>query len=323
MSPLVRSLRTAVVLVTLAFGLCVSSVRAQGEHGVAAGETAEHAAQTTMAMNSEEFFLSQYSHLVPHPFFGGHATGGEASPAGGAHEPSWFTFYNVNAAQVVALLLMLVVFGVVLLSFRSSNSPWIVRVFRGFCRWVRDEMVVKVMGEADGRAFTPFFLYIFFFITFMNLLGMVPVVGITATACVYVTAALALITFGMMVIGGMLKQGAGAFWKNLLPHGLPLWLVPLMIVLELIGLVVKPFALTIRLFANMLAGHLVIYSFIGMIFLFAKMMEMKFYAWGTAGLSVGMGVFISIIEAFVALLQAYIFTFLSIIFVQQARHPAH
>ncbi len=318
MSPITRSVRSLlenlVIAIALASALLCS--RAAGQDHPPA--QAPHAADTTMAMPNEAFFNLQYEHLVPHALFG--APHGEAADA---HGPAWLAFYNVNAAQLVVLALMLVVFGVVLASFRSRSSPWIVRVFRGFCRWVRDEMVVKIMGEDEGRAFAPFFLYLFFFIAFMNLLGMVPVVGVTATACVFVTASLAVVTFAMMLAGGMQKQGVVAFWTNLLPHGLPAWLVPLMIVLELIGLVVKPFALTIRLFANMLAGHLVIYSFIGMIFLFAKMMEMKFYAWGTAGLSVGMGVFISIIEAFVALLQAYIFTFLSIIFVHQSRHPAH
>src|SRR5690606_38607120 len=98
---------------------------------------------------------------------------------------------------------------------------------------------------------------------FMNLIGLVPS-SVTATASVFVTASLALVIFALMLVGGMMKQGVVAFWKNLLPHGLPAWLVPLMFVLELVGLLVKPFALTIRLFANMLAGHLVIYSFIGM-----------------------------------------------------------
>ncbi|MGE0144704.1 MAG: F0F1 ATP synthase subunit A [Planctomycetota bacterium] len=321
---MIETVRTLRALVLAAFcWLAMVGVVVGQDAGAGSGQPqgGDHAAGT-MQMDNESFFVRQYEHLVPHPVGAHHAS----EPSGTAvdHGPSTFTFYNVNLAQVIAIGLMLVVFGAVMLSFRNPGQPgWFVRVFRGFCKWVRDEMVVKVMGEEEGRQFTPFFLYLFFFIAFMNLLGLIPVVGITATACVYVTAAMALVTFLMMVVGGMMKQGVVDFWKHLLPHGLPAWLVPLMIVLELIGLFVKPFALTIRLFANMLAGHLVIYSFIGMIFLFAKMMNMGPVAYTTAAFSVGMGVFISIIEAFVALLQAYIFTFLSIVFVQQARHPAH
>jgi F-type H+-transporting ATPase subunit a len=105
------------------------------------------------------------------------------------------------------------------------------------------------------------------------------------------------------------------------PHGLPSWLVPLMLVVELIGLLVKPFALTIRLFANMMAGHLVIYSFLGLIFFFAP--TLKAWTYAVALPSVGLQVFIMIIEGFVALLQAYIFTYLSILFVGMCRHPEH
>ena len=306
-------------LVLAWLGALVGPAFAQDGPGSQARPAPSHAPQSTMEMDNAAFFDQLYSHLMPHPLGASH----DASAGGGAaHAPSWFTFYNVNAAQLVAIALMLLVFGTVLVSFRSPRSSWIVRVFRGFCRWIRDEMVVPVMGEADGRKFAPFFMYVFFFIAFMNLIGLIPG-SVTATACAYVTAALALVTFAVMVGGGMLQQGPVAFWKHLLPHGLTAWLVPLMFVLELIGLLVKPFALTIRLFANMLAGHLVIYSFVGMIFLFAKMLEMGVVSWGTALPAVGMGVFISIIEAFVALLQAYIFTYLSIIFVQTSLHPAH
>jgi len=136
-----------------------------------------------------------------------------------------------------------------------------------------------------------------------------------------VTGAMALITFIMMVGGGMVEQGGVAFWKNLIPHGMPAWLVPLMFVVELIGLVVKPFALMIRLFANMLAGHLVVLSFLGLIFYFGESIGSLAYA--VAVPSVGLAIFIMIIEAFVALLQAYIFTYLSILFVGMCRHPEH
>src|SRR5690606_24334581 len=128
--------------------------------------------------------------------------------------------------------------------------------------------------------------------------------GFTATASYFVTGTLALITFACMLGFGFKQQGVVGYFVNLMPHGLPVALVPLMAVVELIGLFVKPFALMVRLFANMLAGHMVIYSFLGMIFLFAQLVDMdSLLASLTALPAVAMGVFINIIEAFIALLQ--------------------
>jgi F-type H+-transporting ATPase subunit a len=118
----------------------------------------------------------------------------------------------------------------------------------------------------------------------------------------------------------MIAQGPIAFWKNLVPHvPLPLW--PLMFVVELIGLLVKPFALMIRLFANMTGGHMVVLSFMGLIFFFAKTSAGIGYA--VSPVAVGFAVFIMIIESFVAVLQAFIFTMLSIIFIGASIHPEH
>ena len=122
---------------------------------------------------------------------------------------------------------------------------------------------------------------------------------------------------------GMKQNGVVGFWKGLLPHGLPVGLIPLMIPIELIGLVVKQFALTVRLFANMLAGHLVIASVIGLIFVFTIMFKGSAFSYVTAVPALGMAVFIFIIESFVVLLQAYVFTYLSIIFLHQAIHQEH
>jgi F-type H+-transporting ATPase subunit a len=121
----------------------------------------------------------------------------------------------------------------------------------------------------------------------------------------------------------MKKNGAYGFWKGLLPRGLPVGLIPLMLPIELIGLVVKPFALTVRLFANMLAGHLVISSLVGLVYVFVKMFGGSSLSYVTAVPSVGMAAFIYIIESFVVLLQAYIFTYLSIIFIHGAMHQDH
>jgi F-type H+-transporting ATPase subunit a len=125
-----------------------------------------------------------------------------------------------------------------------------------------------------------------------------------------------------MIGCGMVAQGPLACWMNLVPH-VPLALWPLMFVVELIGLCVKPFALTIRLFANMTAGHLIVLSCMGLILFFAKGGANSVAGWGSAPLCVAFAAFIMIIETFVAVLQAYIFTMLSIIFVNASVHPEH
>ena len=166
----------------------------------------------------------------------------------------------------------------------------------------------------------PFLLSLFFFILFMNFMGLVPG-GATATASIGVTAALAIITFASMIGLGMAAQGPAKFWANIVPHGLPVVFIPLMFLIELVGLVVKPVALTIRLFANMTAGHLIVLSAMGLIFYFGE--QSATLGWVAAPVAVGFAVFIMIIESFVAMLQAYIFTYLTILFVQACVHPEH
>lgn len=176
--------------------------------------------------------------------------------------------------------------------------------------FVRDEIVLPNMGE-EGRPFLPYFLSIFFFVLFMNLLGMVPGSS-TATGNISVTASLALCTLFMINVAGVRAHGVGGYVKSLVPHGMPVWLLPLMYPIELLGLLTKTFALSIRLFANMIAGHIVILAFLALIFLFGKL-------W-VAPLSVTAALGISFLELFVAFLQAYIFTLLSAIFVGSAIH---
>jgi ATP synthase subunit 6 len=228
--------------------------------------------------------------------------------------------YNVQVFQIAAVLLVFVLFLGVPRYLRTGRGDALTRVFAGFATWIRDEMVVPQMGKELGAKFLPYFLCVFFFILFMNVMGLVPFSS-TATASIFVTGALALTTFLAMLVCGMVAQGPLAYWKNLVPHVPPaLW--PLMLVVELIGLCVKPFALTIRLFANMTGGHMVVLSFMGLIFFLGT-------AWGSLGgfgaapVAVGFAVFIMIIESFVALLQAFIFTQLSIIFINASVHPEH
>ena len=227
---------------------------------------------------------------------------------------------NLQLFQVAAVLLILVLMSGVPGYVRTGKGDWATRMFTGFCLYIRDEMVVPVMGRETARKYLPYFLSLFFFILFMNLMGLFPW-SATATASIFVTGALALITFASMVICGMVVQGPLAFWKNLVPH-VPAALWPLMLVVEFVGLAVKPFALMIRLFANMTGGHMVVLSFMGLIFFFGQNMGDSL-GYAVSPVAVGFAVFIMIIESFVALLQAYIFTQLSILFVNASIHPEH
>ncbi|MGE3171328.1 MAG: F0F1 ATP synthase subunit A [Planctomycetota bacterium] len=286
----------------------------QGGHGHAP-------AKPTLEMANDAFFKEQYEHSVPYVYWQPKLFGNDRLDA-------LLSFYNVNLFQWICLGLLFVLFLPVKGSFGKPNVGRFTRVLRGWCLWIRDDMVYAVMGKEEGRKWAPFFVFVFFFVAAMNCIGLIPswpglFSTYTATGTPYVTGALALITLALMVGFGMKHNGALGYIKGLMPHGLPTWLIPLMLVVELIGVIVKPFALTIRLFANMLAGHLVIASLIGLIFLFAKMQEGAATSYATILPGLGMAIFIFIIEAFVTLLQAYIFTYLSIIFLQQAIHQEH
>lgn len=172
-----------------------------------------------------------------------------------------------------------------------------------FVVFIRDEVVVPNMGR-EGLKYMPYLLTTFFFILVMNLIGLVPF-GATSTSNVSVTAGLALIAFFMIQVAAIKKQGI----KHYLAHltgGVHWTLWPIMIPIEILGLFTKPFALCIRLFANMTGGHIVIVSLIGLIFIFKTI-------W-VAPIPIAFAVGINILELFVAFLQAYIFTMLTSLF---------
>jgi len=317
--------------------LAVPAVRAQEQEKHEQGQKHEQGhehAPRTMEMSNADIFNHQFSHSVPYAIFepgiGPRYDGNGIVENGEKRKVSLLTIYNVQPWQWICLGLMFAIFLPVLGSFRSGRANRLTRVMRGFCHWVRDEMVYSVMGKEEGRAFVPLFMFTFFFITFQNSIGLIPSAShhfplaiYTATGTPYVTVSLAAVTLSLMLILGMKRNGVFGFWKGLVPHGVPIVIVPLMFVIELVSLCVKPFALTVRLFANMLSGHLVIAASIGLIFLFAKMQGGAITSYLTAVPCLGMAIFIYIIEAFVTLLQAYIFTFLSINFIYQSMHQDH
>jgi len=293
------------------------------EHAAAAHDSAneaegEHAADGHAAVQHErDDYLFTLPAVGPLSLV---ATNSTTIAEGSSDEAPFIALTNLQIFQVLAVLLLVVCFSGVPSYLRTGRGDALTKLFAGWALWLRDDVVYSVMGKDLGRKFLPYFLFVFFFILFMNLLGLVPG-SATATASVFVTGALALTTLGAMIGCGMAVQGPVAFWKNLVPH-VPGWLWPLMFVVELVGVLVKPFALMVRLFANMTGGHMVVLSFMGLIFFFG----MSFSAaagLGVSPIAVGFGVFIMIIEVFVAMVQAFVFTQLSVIFVNMSVHPEH
>jgi len=230
-----------------------------------------------------------------------------------------FTLGGVSFDLTMHGLMMWIVAGVLIVSLLIARRQMgqaahgLGNAMEAFIVYIRDEIVRPNMGS-DGDAYLPYFLTLFFFILLCNLIGLVPY-GATATGNISVTATLALLTFGLINFAGVRKHGAAHYVGSLIPHGLPVWLVPLMFVIELLGLFTKSFALCIRLFANMIAGHIVILALISLIFIFKSV-------W-VAPVSILAAMGIGLLEIFVALLQAFIFTMLTALFVGGAVNPQH
>ena len=213
----------------------------------------------------------------------------------------------------VAALFLVVVLALTCRRRRMVPSGFL-NVVESVVVFIRDEIAVPNIGKAQAGRFLPFLFTVFFFILTCNLLGLIPYAA-TATGNINVTAGLAICSFFTIQLAGVLHNGLFGYFKGLIPHGLPALLLPIMIPIEIVGLFTKPFALCIRLFANMTAGHVVILSLLGLIFLFNSI--------AIAPASVLFSVAVELLEIFVAFIQAYIFTLLSAVFIGMAVHQEH
>lgn len=180
--------------------------------------------------------------------------------------------------------------------------------------FIRDDIAITNLGEEDGRKFTPLIGTFFFFVLTCNLMGLIPLFN-TPTSNINITAALALTTLGTGQVYGIIRHGFFKHLKNLIPSGVPLALLPLMFVIEIMGLLAKHFALLMRLFANMIAGHIVIFAFLALIIIFKSVLAAPF--------SIGFAIFVNFLEILVAFIQAYVFTMLSTLFIGMSIHPDH
>jgi F-type H+-transporting ATPase subunit a len=229
--------------------------------------------------------------------------------------------------HVVMLLIAAILCGLTLVGTAAAHDRHTHRVGhpKGFAAgleavvlYLRNEVVLPNIGPG-GNVYVPFVLTLFFFILFANLLGLIPY-GATATGNISVTATLAIITFLVIEVAGMRALGKHyigtiIYW----PHDMPLYMkLPMTLIMtpvEIISKFTKPFALAIRLFANMTAGHIVVLAFLGLIFSFGSYL--------LAGAPFLMAVGIMVLELFVAFLQAFIFALLASVFIGQIRTAHH
>ncbi len=215
-----------------------------------------------------------------------------------------------------ASFLLIVLAGVFLRGQRAAGAApsGTANALEALVVFVRDEIAIANMGKKWGCRFTPFLLTLFFFILTCNLLGLVPG-GFTATSNLNVTGALAVVSFFTFLVSGMIALGPIGYIKHMAPPGTPLAIAPLVVILEVISLFVRPITLMIRLGANMTAGHIVILIILGFIFLFQNL--------AVAVVSIPLAVAITILELIVAFIQAYVFTLLTALYVGMVVHSGH
>jgi F-type H+-transporting ATPase subunit a len=215
--------------------------------------------------------------------------------------------------------------------------------------FIRDEVARPNLGSKWTKTWTPLLLTFFFFILGANLIGLIPIFDVlglldhyvlhtpdgsfvkqilhgssTATGNFNVTAGLAVVTFVTIIVAGTRAHGFVQHWINLVPHGLPKALYVLLIPMEIVGMLVRPFALTMRLAANMTGGHIAILAIMSFVFIFTEML-------GSAAAGVSTGLFFTVplavgisgLEIIVVLVQAYVFTLLSAVFIGMAIHAHH
>lgn len=258
-------------------------------------------------------FIVLLEHLVPHHY---------------GWSPVW-KFGPVDLSVTNAVLNMwIAAFLVIGLFWVAASKPKVIP--RGIQNaievagdFVKDNIVYQVMSPKDARTWYPFIGAIFFFILFMNTVGLMPYIGFTPTSNIYVTVALALAVYLLAISIGMVRHGFFTFWKKtLIPPDIPKVMIPLMFLIEIVSQIARPFSLAVRLFANMLADHVILLIFVGFIFLIGG------GAFALAHLviipiAMVLEVIFTGFALFVAFIQAVIFAFLSTIYINDALHPGH
>lgn len=230
--------------------------------------------------------------------------------------PLDFSITKTVAGMMLASIVILILF--IRMGRRYSRPKTVLpKGLNGFLEpmivFIRDEIAIPNIGHHKYERFMPYLLTAFFFILINNIMGLIPFFpfGANVTGNIAVTMVLAFFTFLITQISGTRN-----YWKHIVATpGVPFWLAPIMIPVEVIGIISKPFALMIRLFANITAGHIVVLSLVSLIFIFKAL-------W-VSSVSIPMVLFIDVLEILVAFLQAYVFTLLSALFIGLAAKEHH
>jgi len=274
------------------------------------------------------------------------------------HLPTIFGIDFSVTKHVFMLWLVAVLVGISIIvpvrKFLANGRPvpngW-ANAIEAIVQFIRDSIVKPNVGPKWVMTWTPLILTFFFFILFANGIGMVPIFdvlgalnrfvlgvpgsdshnvingmlhgGPTATGNFNVTAGLATVTFFAIMVGGTMAHGFIQHWKNLVPHGLAWPVYIILIPIEIMGLIVKPFALTMRLAANMTGGHIALLALLSLMAIFGEMFHSTIAGVGVALVSVPMAVAISGLEIIVVLVQAYVFTLLTSVFIGMAINVHH
>jgi F-type H+-transporting ATPase subunit a len=253
--------------------------------------------------------------MIPQPF---------GEPRNAYERESGFLITKYFLLQLLVAAVLIWLFSRLAQRIRGGDVPrgkgW--NLLEGALQFVRDRIAIPAMGEHDADRFVPLLWTIFLFILGCNLLGMLPWLG-APTSTFELTLVLAGIVFGVGLFFGIRTFGPLGYLKNQVPHMELPWyfaivLVPLIWAIEMFGLLIKHMVLAVRLLANMVAGHLVILGLLGIAFAADKIIDRWWFA--SAGVSIGAVTLFSVLELFVAFLQAYVFTFLAALFIGSAIH---
>ena len=252
--------------------------------------------ETIASINVDEFL---------HKYVAGHGNLAEDTQKGAYVASAKPLDLSITKNVFVIMLMcgfMLFVFGKIAKSYKTSALPsGSGKFLEPIIIFVRDEIAIPNIGEKHYKKYMSYLLTVFFFIWFINLFGMFPL-GINVTGNIAITFALAILTFVITQFTGKSSYWAHIFWMPGVPVPMKILLMPI----ELIGVFIKPFALMIRLYANMKAGHVVLMSLIAVMYTFQN--------WGAKGAFLGLTLVLSLLELLVAALQAYIFTMLTALY---------